>query len=231
LKRHTLLLVNPNTDVRVTAVMGDIARDALSNLNVGTRFEIVTRTVNRGVSLITHEQALSEAAQALIDSLHELDTADLAGVIIGAFGDPGLMQLRSRLKVPVTGLAEASMALAAASIAPGGHFAVVTTTPQLADSIVATAWRYGHADCFAGVELTPGDPASLMANAQALEDAMYAACLRAIDRRGASALVIGGGPLAQVARALGPRLPVPVIAPIPAAVRCAAQRALVSQPG
>lgn len=230
MKQRTLLLVNPNTDIRVTAVMGDIARDALSNLNANTQFEIVTRTVDRGVSLITHEQALSEAAQALMDSLGELDTSNLAGVIIGAFGDPGLVQLRSRLKVPVTGLAEASMALAAASIAPGGHFAVVTTTPKLADSIVATAWGYGHADCFAGVELTPGDPASLMANAQALEDAMYAACLRAIEKRGASALVIGGGPLAQVARALGPRLPVPVIAPIPAAVRYAAQRALVAHP-
>jgi Asp/Glu/hydantoin racemase len=229
-RRRELVLVNPNTDSRVTMAMGAIARDALVDLSGEDRFEIITRTVHRGVSLITNELALSEAAQALIESLNDLHIADLAGVIIGAFGDPALAEIRAATSIPVTGLAEASMAKAAVSIDPGAHFAVVTTTPALADSIVASAWRYGHADCFAGVELTPGDPATLMADAEALEEAIYAACVRAIQKRGASALVIGGGPLAQVARALAPRLSVPVIEPIPEAVRLAVQRALVAQP-
>jgi Asp/Glu/hydantoin racemase len=37
--------------------------------------------------------------------------------------------------------------------------------------------------------------------------------------------VIGGGPLAAAAEALAPRLPVPVIEPVPAAVRAAVRRA------
>ena len=58
-----------------------------------------------------------------------------------------------------------------------------------------------------------------MADPLALEQALLDLCERAIRDDGAQAIVIGGGPLAIVGRALAHRLPVPVIEPVPAAVR------------
>jgi allantoin racemase len=217
-RRRHLLLMNPNTDDAVTAMMGDIARAALLETEAGSALSVATHTARRGARLITDETALAEAAQGLIEDVAAIDRSGLAGVIIGAFGDPALLQVRARLDIPVTGLAEAAMAEAArvaCNTFPlgSGRFAVVTTTPRLVASIEATARRYGHQPW------TPGEPAALMSDARALENAMLQACQRAIAERGATAIVIGGGPLARVASALSQQLAIPVIAPIPAAVR------------
>jgi Asp/Glu/hydantoin racemase len=91
------------------------------------------------------------------------------------------------------------------------------------DSIAATASVHGHIG-FAGTWLTRGEPAALMADPAALRAALHAACLAAIAESGADALVIGGGPLAVAARALAGAVPVPLIEPVPAAVRLSIAR-------
>jgi allantoin racemase len=122
--------------------------------------------------------------------------------------------------VPVTGLAEASMAEAAMH----GPFVVATTTPDLASAIGCSAVAYGHEDRFLGVRLTPGDPRLLMANGARLVAGLEKACRSAVEA-GTRAIIIGGGPLAVVACALNPLFPVPLVEPVPAAVRLAVVRA------
>lgn len=63
-----------------------------------------------------------------------------------------------------------------------------------------------------------------MRDPAALVDALEAACRRAIAEGGAEALVIGGGPLAVAARELSGKLQVPLIEPVPAAVRLSLAR-------
>ena len=58
-----------------------------------------------------------------------------------------------------------------------------------------------------------------MADRKGLVTALLAACRRAVHDHGAKAIVIGGGPLGEVARELQPLFTVPVIAPIPSAVK------------
>ncbi len=109
-----------------------------------------------------------------------------------------------------------------AEAATGGRrFAVVTTTPDLVDSISQSAEAYGHAGRFLGTELTEGDVTALTNDPARLPHALLAACQRAITQRGAEAIVIGGGPLAVAARAISGELPVPIIEPVPASVRLA----------
>ncbi len=220
-----LLLINPNTRIQTTALMTDIANEALDEsrnqrMQPPPNARVEGLTVKQGVPLITDEPALTEAAKALIDLIGATDLSHYRGIIIAAFGDPGLGEVRARVEIPVTGIAEAAMAEAP------GRFAVVTTTPLLATSIERSARLYGHAERFAGVHLTPGDPASLMASPSALLEAMLEACQRAIRAVAPDSIVIGGGPLARVARELRQRLPLPVIEPIPAATRLALVRAL-----
>jgi Asp/Glu/hydantoin racemase len=213
----TLILVNPNTSPATTEAMLQIARQAAPSR------DIAGLTAPFGAALITGEAALEEAARAVTSLAPLLGESD--GVIVAAFGDPGLTALRARLAVPVTGIAEAGMAEAALG---GRRFAVVTTTPELVAAIARTSASYGHAGQFAGTHLTPGDPLDVMADPRRLVEALDAACRRAIQD-GAEAIVIGGGPLAVAARALAGRLDVDLVEPVPAAVRLALRRAKTLQ--
>lgn len=208
-----IALVNPNTSNNITGRMVAVAaREA------GPRATITGYTARCGAPLITEPNALAAAAEAVRMLGPALIGAD--AVIVAAFGDPGLDALRAALSCPVTGIAEAGMSEAARD---GRRFAVVTTTPALAATIAATAARHGHMR-FAGTWTTPGDPVALTADAAALQDALAEAIRAAVTEGGAEAVVIGGGPLAEAARALVASAPAPLIEPIPASVRLSLER-------
>ena len=204
-----LALVNPNTSAATTEAMLAIARRAAP-----AGIEMVGLTAPFGAPLIATEAALAEAGRA-VASLSPRIAAD--GVIVAAFGDPGLDELRLRLGVPVTGIGEAAFLAAA-----GRRAVVVTTTPGLAPAIRGMARCYGYDDV--PVVLTPGRPDRLMAEPRTLLAALLDACREAIRLHGPEALIIGGGPLAEAARALRHLVPVPLIEPVPAAVVLASRR-------
>jgi allantoin racemase len=137
-------------------------------------------------------------------------------VIVSAFGDPGADELATLLNRPVVGIAEASMRAAAAN---GRRFAVVTHTGRLARRMASRAADIGlgaHCVC---VLATDGDPVALMATPVELERALKVLAEQAVAEHGAEAIVIGGGPLGRVAKALISKVSVPVIEAIPEAVR------------
>ncbi|KAF0123230.1 MAG: hyuE [Xanthobacteraceae bacterium] len=186
-----LLLINPNTSQATTQAMVGIARESAPSV------EIDGLSAPFGVPLITGPAELAIGRDAVVTLMAARPPFGYQGVIVAAFGDPALDELRRTVAVPVTGIAEAGMAEAAHH----GRFAVVTTTPDLTESIAARADAYGHGDSFLGTVLT------------------------AVRQLGARAIVIGGGPLAVAAREIANQLPVPVIEPVPAAVRLAIRRA------
>lgn len=210
-----LLLVNPNTSVATTKAMLAIARDAAPP---GVIIESVTARF--GAPLIVDPAALAVAAQAVTEIVRQHIDGTFCGVIVSAFGDPGIEALRAMLEIPVTGIAEASMLEAARH----GCFSIVTTTPELVESIQATARSHGHGAALVSVRISPGDPAQLTARPQALEHALYEACLLAVTVDNARSIIIGGGPLAAAAQALSARISVPLIEPVPAAVRLSISR-------
>lgn len=210
------LLINPNTNTRTTDAMAAIAREAAPGDT------IIAATVAFGVPLIVDEPMLTKAGEALEALFAEFDFTGFDGAIVAAFGDPALETVRRSCAVPVTGIAEASMLEAGAG---GRRFGVATTTPLLVKSIAKRAASLKLGAQFTGVRLTPGDVHALMADPAALEAALGAACEASIAQDGAQAIVIGGGPLAVAARALAPRFSVPIIEPIPAAMRLARKRA------
>lgn len=208
-----LLLVNPNTDIDATDRMAAIAQGAATS-----DVMIEAATVARGPRLLADEKALDEAAGAVLDLLGSLDRLRYCGVILAAFGDPGLEECRANFALPVAGIGEAGMAEAAAG---SRWFVVVTTTPQLVGSIERQAHRYGNGAFFAGVRITSGDPVETMRDPVRLEAALEDAGRVATRDDGAEAIVIGGGLLAMAARALRSKLTVPLVEPIPAAVTLA----------
>lgn len=214
-EHRRIALLNPNTNSKSTRAM---VASAMTSRPVGASIE--GRTALHGVPLITDEAALRSAATGVVEMGIGLAAEGFHGIVVAAFGDPGVEALRDRVGIPVVGIAEASMAEAAAL---GARFSVVTTTPHLHDTIRATATRYGHAERFVSVRFTLGEPSSLMAAPRHLKKALLRAAEDAIRLDGAEIIIIGGGPLATVARAIAKILPVPVVEPVPAAVRSLCQ--------
>lgn len=208
-----ITLINPNTNAKTTRLMADIAQAAAPS-----GIAVTGATVAEGPPLITDEAGLETAAGAVAALLVSIeDNAD--GYIISAFGDPGLDAARQSLRVPVAGIAEAGMTEAAAG---GRRFGVATTLPGLEAAIRKRAEAYGFAAQFVSTRLTDGDVSYNMADPGRLADALEGAIRRCVDD-GAEAVVIGGGPLAQAAKTLAPRMPIPLIEPVPAAVRAVAR--------
>ncbi|MDM9624680.1 aspartate/glutamate racemase family protein [Rhizobium sp. S152] len=216
IERLRLLLLNPNTSSATTDMMVRIARQS-ADANV----DIAGLTAAVGPSLITNETELAIAADGIRLSVAALGEPKPDGIIIAAFGDPGLAAARAIAGCDVVGIAEAAMREAALNARP---FSVVTTTPHLASAIRKRAEHYGHGDSLLSVRITEGDVFRTMADARGLLDALEATARRAIDEDGAQAIVVGGGPLADAARDLSERIGIPVIEPIPAALRLITQR-------
>ncbi|MFB7371881.1 aspartate/glutamate racemase family protein [Streptomyces sp. NPDC056222] len=223
----TIVLINPNTSTDTTAMMTAIARRTLGPSVRGV-------TVARGPRMLTDPDALRAAAPEVVAAgRRALVSGTCRALLVAAFGDPGLAELRaltlasSRGPVPVVGIGEAAVLEAAAS---GRQFGIATTTPWLAGSIVERVAALGLSDRFTGLRLTEGDPQALSADPDALRESLARAVQECVVRDGARAVVIGGGPLGEAAESLRARFETPVIAPIPAACRRLA-RLLTPTPG
>lgn len=206
-------LVNPNTTRATTDMMVAAARGVAPS---GMSIEGLTAA--RGPALIVDETGLAVAATAVLDLAPRLTDA---GVIVAAFGDPGADALRRRLTVPVIGIGEASLRLAAEG---GRRFSIATTTPGLVGSIRARVQAFGLSDQLASLRLTEAEPVALTTDAAALEAALMALVERCAAKDGAEAVIIGGGPLSRAASAIATRTEVAIIEPVPAAVAWMARR-------
>jgi allantoin racemase len=209
-----ILLINPNTSEATTAGMV-----AIANATAPRGIEVAGATARRGPKMILQAGELRAAVSEVVE-IGLAAAGKVDGIIIGAFGDPGLAELRRQVGVPVIGIAEASMREAAEG---RRRFGVATTTPALVELIAAYAARLGLADFYTGVRLTSGDPLDLIVDPPLLVEALAEAARQSIECDGDEAVVIGGGPLGQGALALAPRFTTPIIAPIPAAMRCLLQ--------
>jgi allantoin racemase len=212
-----ILLINPNTSRDTTAMMVAIARSCVPE-GVAVR----GATATRGPAMITTPEQLAAAADEVVEiAVSEAEIAaseggEVSGIIVGAFGDPGLDALQSGLYIPAVGICEAAMLEAAAG---GRRFGVATVTPELVEPTTARARDLGLAHLFTGIRLTPGDPLALTADPARLQQRLADAVTQCFDEDQAEAVIIGGGPLGQAAIGLAQSFNQPIIAPIPAAVR------------
>jgi Asp/Glu/hydantoin racemase len=204
-----IVLINPNTSVKTTVMMTGIAERYLPH-----GYSISGVTADRGVSMITDIAALKASESGVVHmGLSCSETAQ--GIIISAFGDPGLETLRAALAVPVVGLCEASMI---ATSRDGRRFGIATVTPELVPCFAEKARALGLAMNYTGTRLTNGDPEQLAADPAALLVALERAARECIEDDQADTVIIGGGPLGEAAETLQKHFAAPVISPIRCAV-------------
>jgi allantoin racemase len=215
----SIFLFNPNTSAATTSAMTELAS--------AEGLRLIGKTAPFGAPMIVEPGSLARGADAVVAMLDELLVAQapIHGIIIAAFGDPGLARVRDnpvirRHEIPVCGIGEASFLEAGAN---GRRFAVATTTPALEGAIASAVAASGMSRQFLGSFFTRADPFEAVKDPLQLVE-LLAEAVRAAEEAGAEAVIIGGGPLAKAASELVGNRSLAIIKPLPAAARLMAAR-------
>src|SRR6478609_2536956 len=152
-RRARILLINPNSSVATTAMMVAIARSAAVD-----GFDIDGATATRAPQMIVTPDALDAATTEVLEIAQSHGHA-CDGIIVAAFGDPGLAGIKATIELPAVGIGESSMLAAAEN---GRRFGVATTTPLLAAKIDGLPDALGLRSYYTGVRFAQGDPQDLM---------------------------------------------------------------------
>jgi Asp/Glu/hydantoin racemase len=197
-----LLVINPNTSASITDLCLGYVRAA-----IGNDFELVGTTGRFGCAYISSEACYAVAAHAALDCYAEHGEG-CDGVLLACFGEPGLFAMREVCRVPVVGLAEASMQ---AATERGGRFAIVTGGDRWKPMLERFAAMLGYADRLAAVRTVSLTGGQIAANRDGAIDMLAKACAEAIDEDGADQVILGGAALAGLAERIQPRVWAPVL--------------------
>ena len=182
-----VLLINANTTQGVTELIERHARAA-----VGGEVEWKAVTAAFGAAYISSEAAYAVAGHAALDCL-EREAAGCDAVYLACFGDPGLFALREAARVPVVGMAEASMREAAKR----GRFSIVTGGPAWQPILRRLALALDLSSELVKVRVLPLPGPELAARPELISEEVEKA-----SEDGAQTVIIGGAALAGLARKL-----------------------------
>ncbi|WP_445158345.1 aspartate/glutamate racemase family protein [Halomonas sp. E14] len=214
----TIALINPNSNTESTRSMADLAR--LETRGVA---EVVERTNRDAPPLLTTPQDMIDAAPGVVTlGVEAARDHNVAAIIVSAFSDPGLEELRESVDIPVFGIGEEVFHEAARD---NRVFGIVTVTPDeaLIESFRQKAASLGYEQLYRGVRVTPGDPTELVQSPDKLDAALAEAVKESVEEDGAQAVIMGGGPLSASALRLQPQFDVPLVVAVKAAARAAVE--------
>jgi Asp/Glu/hydantoin racemase len=210
-----ILLINPNSNATATRSMAELA-----SMEVGDGVRIEARSNEGAPPLLTTPEDMQNAIPGVVEiGVDSASDEKVAAIIVAAFSDPGLEELRAAADVPVFGIGESVFHEAARD---GRAFGIVTVTPDqgLIDSFRDRAAELGYADQYRAVRVTPGDPKELVKSPEQLDAALAEATRALIEEDGAEAVIMGG-PLSASALRLQPQFEVPLLVAVNAAARAA----------
>lgn len=206
-----IALINPNTSSNTTMMMAAIAQNYMPPY-----ISVRGLTARDGAPMIVNRAQLHASAKCVVEMAKSAEREGAAGIIISAFGDPGLDEVARTCRIPVTAICQASMLEAGAG---GRRFGIATVTPDLVVSFQEKAQNLGLVRQFTGTRLTRGEPQRLVADPQELRNELARAAKACLEQDGAGAVIIGGGPLGEAADALQKQLSATIISPIQSATR------------
>ena len=211
-----LLIINPNTGTATTERLHAAAVAAL-----GAQTDVVSVTARFGAPYIACETSYAIAGHATLDAWLNWRAQAKSpedAVLIGCFGDPGLMALREISDSRVTGLADAAFAEAAAL----GPFAVVTGGQRWQPMLQRLAHALGYAEALREIVTVEATGAQLAANPDWAVQVLLQACRDVLQRQRVNSIIIGGAGLLGLAARIQADLSVPLIDSVLAGVRQAA---------
>ena len=233
-----LLVINPNISSDVTAL---IESEALRSASPGT--ELVVRTAGHGVEYIetrfeslvaagavaeiiaeyTREGAGSGSASASGSGSGSGSGSRIDGVVVAAFGDPGMPALKELTDVPVIGITEAALCAAALQ---GHRFSIIAISDRIRPWYLDCVERFGLGGRLASIRSINEALNGIGSVQQDFKETLLALSRQAVTEDGADVVILAGAPLAGLARELAGQIPVPVVDGISAGIQMA--QAIVS---
>ncbi|MBT2554050.1 aspartate/glutamate racemase family protein [Arthrobacter sp. ISL-5] len=207
-----LLVINPNISDDVTAL---IESEALRSASPGT--ELVVRTAGHGVEYIEtrFESLIAAGAVAEIIAEHH---GRVDGVVVAAFGDPGMPALKELADVPVIGITEAALCAAALQ---GHRFSIIAISDRIRPWYLDCVERFGLGGRLASIRSINESLNAIGSVQQDFKETLLALSRQAVTEDGADVVILAGAPLAGLARDLRGQIPVPVVDGISAGIRMA----------
>ena len=216
-----LVLINPNGNRNATSLMVEQAQKVL-----GAGVRVLGYTNTQAPPLLATAADMQLAEQGVLALGRQAKQAQADAIMVAAFSDPGLAELRKRVSVPVVGIGESVFIEAAASgLEACRRFGIVTITPdaRLLASFVERAQHLGYGELFCGTRVTQGDAQALLTHTEQLDRALAVAIRKSIAD-GAQAVIMGGGPLSSAALRLQPQFSIPLLSPVASAARAVIKR-------
>ncbi|MEM7250681.1 MAG: aspartate/glutamate racemase family protein [Pseudomonadota bacterium] len=204
-----ILIANPNTSASMTEQMVDVAARVAA-----PDTEIVSCTATRGFEYISSRSEAQIAGAVVLEAIVE-HAERVDAVVIGAYGDPGLVAAKELFDIPIVGMAEAAM-LTACMVAE--RFSLVTFSANLVPWFIESVNRAGLDPRCASVRTPSAPMGSVHAVQDALRDVLVAEVDAAVEVDGADAVILAGAPLAGLAFDL-PNAPGVLIDPISSALK------------
>ncbi|MDE8667733.1 aspartate/glutamate racemase family protein [Pseudarthrobacter sp. H3Y2-7] len=211
-----LLVINPNTSDDVTAL---IETEALRSAALGT--ELVVRTANHGVEYIEtrFESLIAAGAVAEIMAEYSKDGDEVIdGIVVAAFGDPGMPALKELTDVPVIGITEAALCAAALQ---GHRFSIIAISDRIKPWYRDCVDRFGLTGRLASIRSINESLNTIGSVQQDFKETLLALSRQSVAEDGADVIILAGAPLAGLARELRGQIPVPVVDGIAAGIRMA----------
>ncbi|TLM84234.1 aspartate/glutamate racemase family protein [Pseudarthrobacter sp. NamE5] len=211
-----LLVINPNISDDVTAL---IESEALRSAGPGT--ELVVRTAAHGVEYIETRFESLIAAGAVAELIAEYTrhgAEPVDGVVVAAFGDPGMPALKELAEVPVVGITEAALCAAAVL---GHRFSIIAISDRIKPWYRDCVERFGLAGRLASIRSINESLNSIGSVQQDFRETLLALSREAVAEDGADVVILAGAPLAGLAREVTGQIPVPVVDGISAGIRMA----------
>ena len=205
-----ILVINPNISKEVTEL---IEKEAKRVAEKDTK--IIVDTAPFGVEYIETrlEAVIGGYATVCVAAEHY---GEYDGVVVAAFGDPGLLGLKELLDVPVVGMTEGALASACLL---GQRFSIIAISDRISAWYRETVQRSCLIERLASIRSLK-DPLRAVGTVQEdYGDRLLMLAEEAVKRDGADVIILAGAPLAGLARNLETKLSVPVVDGVSSAVK------------
>jgi|ADGO01.1.fsa_nt_gi allantoin racemase len=216
-----LLLINPNTTQAVTDRILAVAQE-----HAAPDTELVGVTGRFGAAYVASRSSYAIAGHAALDAWAKADDGTFDAVVLSCFGDPGLDALREICSVPVLGMAESSMHLAAEL---GQRFGIVTGGERWGPMLREFAASRGLGGQLATVETVAPTGGDIARDPEGSLKLLSDAC-NAAAKAGADHVILAGAGLAGLVPRIQDSVPVPLIDSVVAVIQMAERIAAAGRP-
>lgn len=179
-----ILLINPNTTASITDL---VLRTAKRFAAEGTKLRAVTGAF--GPRYIASRVGYAIAGHAAVDAFAS-DRGRKDAVVLACFGDPGLAALKEIARVPVVGMADASILQACAL---GNRFSIVTGGERWKSMLEEFVASHGLSSRLASIRTVAPTGADIARNPKAAMALLAKGCTTCVREDGADVVILRGG--------------------------------------